>query len=143
MNIELFSLQEGKQSTIEAVSTFSQCRLPTSRGGFPHVYLEVVFLPKPINVKPHRNLRWLRGEESLAFVGQQDLHCGVLLVPLEGKRACVCVCLFVRIYPCVCMHTQQGNPTDLLPHFPALAPHHYGNITGTAFELLLYFLRKR
>lgn len=45
----------------------------------------------------------------------------------------------ILVYACVHSRTFAS---DLSPHSPTLAPHHYGNVTGTAARFLLKLLRR-
>lgn len=45
----------------------------------------------------------------------------------------------ILVYACVHSRTFAS---DLSPHSPTLAPHHYGNVTGTAARFLLNLLRR-
>lgn len=52
------------------------------------------------------------------------------MLPLEGQGVCVRLCVAVLS---LCMHAYTVEPfIDLSPHFPALAPHRYGNGAGVA-----------
>lgn len=83
------------------------------------------FLYQPANVNPSQFTAAQRG--GAARHGQ---HRGVLVLPLEGRGVCVRLCVTVLS---LCMHACTVEPfTDLSPHFPALAPHRYGNGAGVA-----------
>lgn len=57
-------------------------------------------------------------------------HWGVLVLPLERRGVCVLLCHRVIF---LCMHAYTVEPFNDLPlHFPALAPHRYGDGRGVA-----------
>lgn len=52
---------------------------------------------------------------------------------------CLSIPHVILVYACV--HSRMFA-SDLSPHSPTLAPHHYGNVTGTAARFLLNLLRR-
>lgn len=148
-----YSILSVQPDILKPISMFLQINIiyigyPYLQEGFLKLTLQCLF-PKPITVNPisictgsegrscfYRTMRFtLRGTSGV--LGERE---GVHM----WKRSCESVFFFVRMFS-LCMHAcTVEHSSDLSPHFPALAPHHYGNLTDSIWTLplLLHFRSK-
>lgn len=100
---------------------------PCLQETFSHRHLEVFHFP--ISTRKCKPLSQFTAAQR-GGAARHGRHRGVLVLPLEGRGVCVRLCVTVLS---LCMHACTVEPfTDLSPHFPALAPHRYGNGAGVA-----------